>query len=127
VVSIFLLKSHFTLPMPGKPAPVIVRFVHRDSIDPRSQATTLFKGAYTPENFEKYFLNHVTGVVLVTQKPKNHTVNRLLITIQKFLISRVDARPESGQESRLLISKRTLFAAGNRKRQRGAGQNVPLL
>src|SRR6185369_700449 len=62
LIAIFPFQTHFLLAMPRKPAPVIVRFVYRDTVDPRLQAALRAERSDIAEDLQEYFLNDVVGV-----------------------------------------------------------------
>src|SRR6185312_8359619 len=51
--------------MPRKPAPMIVGFVHRDPINPGTQAALLPERRHATKDFQKNFLYDIRGVRLI--------------------------------------------------------------
>jgi len=85
-IVVLAIDGHFPFPVPRKPAPVIVRFVYGDSIDPGPQAAPFFKRIHAAEDLQKDLLNYVGCIVLIAEQSVDHAVHWLLITVQQFFI-----------------------------------------
>jgi hypothetical protein len=72
--------------MPEKPAPRVVGFIYSNPVNPRLQGALAPEAAHVPEDFQKYFLNHIAGLALVVQETQCQRVNRLLEADQQFLV-----------------------------------------
>src|SRR5208283_2144037 len=79
VLEFISFNRDFALTVPAEPATVVVRFVNGNAVDPGTQAALLAKRADPPKYLQEHFLYNITSVVLTTEQPVDHPVDRLLI------------------------------------------------
>ena len=82
----FVFERDLPPAMAHKPAPVIVRLINRDPVDPGAQTALFAETIHTAKNFEEHILNHIARVILVAQQTKNHRIDRLFIALDQLFI-----------------------------------------
>lgn len=102
---IFSCQSNFVSMMPGKPAPVIVGFIHSDAVNPGLEAAIALERADFPENLKENLLGDVGGIGRIVHQPVNQIVNRLLEAADQRFISFFGARAQGCQQGMILLAR----------------------
>src|SRR5690349_24947396 len=72
--------------MARKPAPVVIRFIARDAVNPRLQAAIAAEGTDIPKHFQKHFLYYIGGIARIIQEAVDETIHWLLVPVdQRFV------------------------------------------
>ena len=103
---------------------MIVRFVHRDPVDPGTQATLLAERTNVSKDLQEHILYYVGGIALVIQKPKNHSKDGLLKAGNQLFIGFFDAGTKSAQDSCIFLRQTTLSARQDRQAARVSKQRL---
>src|SRR5271166_790674 len=69
--------------MPRPPAPLVVRFMQCDTIDPGLQAGMAVEAPNPSKHFEEHFLGGIGCVRGIVEQPVNQAVNRLAVSRDK--------------------------------------------
>ncbi len=81
---------------------MIVRFIHRDTINPGLQAAIAAERSDIAEHFQKNLLHDIGGVRRIVQQPANQAIHRLLIALDQYFVGFFDPLTER-RDQRILL------------------------